>query len=415
MLLRSRNPYDFRGLEDTRKKHSRAGVLSGAPEMLAKQTTPVTTGDSINTRCLQAWDEVAEIAPAWESLVSRVPTSSIFQTFQWNACWWNAFGGVNRPLVVLCYRGRELIGIAPMMISGRHQPSSQSHQEIRFIGCSNFASDYLDFIIDSDAPEALGALLDEIRHHLAKVDRIELSHFPTHSKNYVRTLEYLRVHDARVVVELEQEAPCRILGNKEEDLKAANKSSLRRRYNFFKKSGDLQFRQCDSEAEILEYLNTFFEQHIARRDLTVSKSQFLDPRQKSFYRDLVSKLFSGGWLRFHVVLFDGEPIAFHFGFEYQRKFIWYKPTFDVEYRKRSPGEVLIKFLLEDAIDKSLDEFDFTVGSESFKHRFSNKVRYNNRVTVFTSFTSFWTFRSRLALRTLKSRIKKTLVSVQQSR
>jgi len=90
-----------------------------------------------------------------------------------------------------------------------------------------------------------------------------------------------------------------------------------------------------------------------------------------------------------VVLFNGAPLAFHFGFEYRRRFIWYKPTFDVQFASRSPGEVLIKFLLEDAIEKKLEEFDFTVGSESFKYRFANRIRFNNRLIVFHYAGDYW--------------------------
>lgn len=357
----------------------------------------------IRTCChLEDWDSLTDIEPAWSDLVDRIPSSSIFQTFQWHSCWWKTFGGRHRPFVILCYRGKQLVGIAPMMITRDVDPQSLHRAQIRFIGCTNNSSDYLDFIIDPNAPEALDAVLNEILEYLSEVSRIYLSHFPTHFENQPRTLAYFKMHTSKVVVEFDQEAPCRIMGNKQEDLQAVNKSSLRRHYNHLSKLGDLRFRRCSSEVEILEYLDIFFDQHVARRGLTDSPSQFLDPTERSFYRALVYKLFPKGWLRFDAVLFDGHPIAFHFGFEYRNKFIWYKPTFDVQYWNKSPGEVLIKFLLEDAIEKGLDEFDFTVGSESFKHRFSNKIRYNNRLIVFRSFVDYWIYRLKLTSRRMLS-------------
>jgi CelD/BcsL family acetyltransferase involved in cellulose biosynthesis len=99
-----------------------------------------------------------------------------------------------------------------------------------------------------------------------------------------------------------------------------------------------------------------------------------------------------------VVLFNEAPLAFHFGFEYRRRFIWYKPTFDIEFASRSPGEVLIKFLLEDAIMRKLEEFDFTVGSESFKYRFANRLRFNNRLIAFRSAGDYWTYRGKSMLK-----------------
>jgi CelD/BcsL family acetyltransferase involved in cellulose biosynthesis len=65
--------------------------------------------------------------------------------------------------------------------------------------------------------------------------------------------------------------------------------------------------------------------------------------------------------------------------------------------------VLIKFLLEDAIRKGLEEFDFTVGPEPFKRRFSNRTRINYRLTVFCSATDYWIYRGRSALKRLLKR------------
>ena len=277
-----------------------------------------------------------------------------------------------------------------------------------FIGCSNNSSDYLDFIIDSQAPEALDALLYEISRNREDFDRAYLSRMPTHWDNYPRTLEILNALGVNAEVEPHQEAPCRILGDNEEDRKVTNKTSLRRRYNYFRRSGELKFHRCESESEILGYLGTFFEQHIARWERTDSPSLFLDPANRSFYRDLVYRLVPMGWLKFDAVLFNGEPIAFHFGFEYGNNFIWYKPTFNIEYSKRSPGEVLIKFLLESAIERGLDEFDFTVGNESFKFRFANTVRQNNRITIFHSSVDHNMYKAGRTLRQLKRRLGRML-------
>jgi hypothetical protein len=96
------------------------------------------------------------------------------------------------------------------------------------------------------------------------------------------------------------------------------------------------------------------------------------------------------------------PIAFHLGFEYGARFIWYKPAFSALHAKRSPGEVLLKFLLEDAVARGLAEFDFTVGNDTFKYRFANRVRTNHRIRVYSLPTGYWLRRARkLAKRILR--------------
>jgi len=357
----------------------------------------------VRTTRVESWDSVPDLGEAWDDLLDRSPNCSVFQTFPWHVCWWKAFGAPHDLLLILAHAGSDLVGIAPMMITRDETPHGRVRKRACFIGSPNHASDYCDFIVDPEVPEALGALVDEVFAASSQCDRLELSHFPGHSPNRVRILEHLGNRRAKTAVEFEADAPVRILGDTEADLKASNKASLKRHTNYFKKAGDLRFHQCGSEAEILSYLDQFFEQHKTRRERTDSPSQFLDPVQRSFYRDLVRDVFPHGWLRFHVVLFNGMPLAFHFGFEYRKRFIWYKPTFDVQYTPRSPGEVLIKFLLEDAIRKGLEEFDFTVGSESFKYRFSNRTRINYRLTVFRSAADYWVYRGKSLLKKLLKR------------
>jgi CelD/BcsL family acetyltransferase involved in cellulose biosynthesis len=355
----------------------------------------------VRTTRIESWEGVSDLQAAWNDLVNRSPVSSVFQAFSWHLCWWRAFGGPYEPFVILAYADSQLIGIAPMMVTRRRGAMGRVQRELHFIGSINHASDYCDFITDPDVPEALDALLEELCASSEEFHRIDLSHFPSHSPNQAQTLEYFKSRGMRTSFEVQAEALTRILGDGQADLKAANKSSLKRHTGFFQKSGDLRFHQCASEAEILGYLEQFFEQHRARWMRTDSPSQFLDPAQQAFYRELVREIFPKGWLRFDVVLFNETPLAFHFGFEYRRRFIWYKPTFDVQFASRSPGEVLIKFLLEDAIKKKLEEFDFTIGAESFKYRFANRTRYINRLIVFRSAGDHWIYQGKCMLKKLK--------------
>ena len=370
----------------------RPGSIHDADKPARQASAVIPDPARIRTVRLESWESLPDLEAAWTTLLGRCPGHSVFQTFAWHACWWKAFSGLDELFVILGYAGSELVGIAPMMITREKGPLGGVRRQVRFIGSTNHASDYCDFITDPDVPQVLDALLEEMNVGAKGFHRIDLSHFPSHSPNKARILEYFEGRGARVTVEFEADAPVRILGDSQADLKAAGKTSLKRHTRLFEKSGDLRFRQCESEDEILGFLEGFFLQHKSRRAQTDSPSQFLDPAQQAFYRELVRALFRHGWLRFDVVLFNGAPLAFHFGFEYQRRFLWYKPTFDVQFASKSPGEVLIKFLLEDAIRRGLEEFDFTVGSEPFKYRFANRIRSNDRIIVFRTARDYLIYR-----------------------
>jgi CelD/BcsL family acetyltransferase involved in cellulose biosynthesis len=96
-----------------------------------------------------------------------------------------------------------------------------------------------------------------------------------------------------------------------------------------------------------------------------------------------------GNILFTVIRSKGVAIAYHFGFIFNKTLTWYKPSFDPDFLKHSPGEVLIKELLEYASYKDLDIFDFTVGKESFKLRFANEYKMNHSFKILKTQPDYW--------------------------
>lgn len=345
----------------------------------------------LRTTRLADWRAAAGLEPLWEELLERCPDSTVFQTLPWHRAWWQAFGEGHGLCLILAHARTRLVGIAPMMIVREQRAIGKPRLDMHFIGSTNHASDYCDFITDPAYPHALDALVEEMA--AAGCRRYQLSHLPGGSPHRERLPSLLRAQGLMTFDQVQNDAPVRVLGDAETDRKAANKTSLKRNKRHFEKLGELRFRRLQRTGEVLDCLGTFFEQHIARWSNTSSPSQFLDPRQREFYRQLVHCLHPRHWLTFDMLTLDGAPLAFHVGFEYRRRFIWYKPTFDVGYAPKSPGQVLIKYLLETAIERRLEEFDFTVGSEGFKHRFANRVRRIHRVAAFRSAVDYWRHRA----------------------
>jgi CelD/BcsL family acetyltransferase involved in cellulose biosynthesis len=344
---------------------------------------------------IRDWGAVEPHADDWNRLAQASDTATVFQSFEWHAAWWSVFRDDYELRVVLAWAGPELAAIAPWALT-------RKGRELQFLGSGDYASDYCDFLVDPAHPEAVDALAGWMFANRRAWRRVDFRNVPSHSHHRLRLEARLRERTSWVVSEVEADAPTRVLGDAAADREALGKSSLRRHFRHFSKSGRLEFQHLASEPEVAPLLDAFFRQHIARRAMAGGKSQFLDARQKRLYRELVRVLAPRGWLRFGVVRLDGEPIAFHFGFEYGSRFIWYKPAFSTAHAKHSPGEVLLKFLLEDALKRGLAEFDFTVGSEPFKYRFANRVRSNHRIRVYALPAGYWLRRARkLAKRLLR--------------
>lgn len=358
------------------------------------------TSDPVQVVVVHDFAALASRAGQWNRLAERACTNTVFQTYQCHASWWSAFGHDRRLLVLLAETGGELVGVAPLMLS-EQRVLGFAQRVVEFIGARSF--DYCDFIVDRERPEVLALLVRTLGQGEAAFDQLYLRDIPDTSPTIGELRSLFGNRGLATDVRVLYEAPTRLFNDPESDRQLLNKKSLKRHYNHFKNSGELEFRNCASADEALGYLDGFFEQHVRRRTVTDTPSVFEDERMRSFFRELVRTLAPRGWLLFSVVLFNGKAIAMHFGFEYGNRIIWYKPAFDLDYARHSPGEVLIRYLLEYALERKVSEFDFTIGAEAFKYRFANHTRSNYAVRVFRSRFQYGLTRLLLQARVLVER------------
>jgi CelD/BcsL family acetyltransferase involved in cellulose biosynthesis len=308
-------------------------------------------------------------------------------------------------LLLAAFEHGKLIGVAPFMITRKWVPVPSL--VIRFIGGPGFSSDFCALIFApgrEDVSKSIGRWVAEHPRLWNEVDLVNV----LEGSPGLATLMLELGKDFKPTLRFLYDAPTIRLSGTEADREVVNKKSLKRHFNWFKNQGTLAFEHVNDADRIKAHLDTFFEQHISRRAISEAPSLFLDPQQKVFYRKLVDELLPLGWLRFFTVTLDGKPIAYHFGFEFLSRYYWYKPTFDIQYVKKSHGEVLLKALIEDSIARKLKEFDFTAGSEGFKYRFANHTRKLYRLHAFRSlpqYTAFQAFQAALKLKRGLNRLR----------
>jgi CelD/BcsL family acetyltransferase involved in cellulose biosynthesis len=322
-------------------------------------------------------NEISLTEEKWNSIVSKNETNTVFQTYQWFSSWWKVFGGLNKLFFIWVSDGDEVVGFAPLMVS----TNDAGKRTLMFIGEGK--SDYSDFIIERNKEDVLNRIFDTIHIKSQEWDRIVLNNIPEYSSTCKILKTKNDLYRDRIMTTSNINCPTLIIsGNKEGAEKIVNKKNLKRRYNYFNKHGKLTFTIINSVEEGEKYLEMFIEQHIKRWSITRYPSLFLNYKSRIFYMELMKSMMETGWLFFSVVEFNGQPIAFHYGFDYNSKIIWYKPSFDIEYQKRSPGLILIRYLIEYSIHNEKTELDFTLGDEPFKSRFTNHKKKNMTMNIY---------------------------------
>lgn len=344
-------------------------------------TRAVESGTAIAVELIEQRAQIPLTAAEWNELVARNETNSVFQTYQWFDAWWRTFGDAHQLFFLLLRQEGRVVGFGAMML----RRMKFGARRLEFVGTGN--ADYQDFVVPQDKPAALHAICEFLRAHSSRWRSAWLSNVPSQST----TMFYLHEAGRRFGLHLAEEGrvrcPALQLSDRPAAEKLLKKYSLKRPLNWFSSRGEVRFRNVASLDEIKDWLPAFFEQHAERWHSVGRPSLFDTTRQRAFYLALAAGLHSAGWLLFSVLEFNGQPIAFHFGFDYFGSLIWYKPSFDVRYAEHSPGLLLTRKIIEDGVERSKRELDFTIGEEAFKDRFANISRFNVTLSVYHSAAS----------------------------
>lgn len=319
---------------------------------------------AVKSHVLAGFDDPVIGRERWNSLVQQGATDAMFLTWQWQRAWWEAFGR-GRLLLIAIERQGQVVAIAPLF--------SDSGM-VFFVGSGG--SDYLDFIGDIRDPAVLDAILETARDHVQDFLGFRFYHVLESSPTGQRLKEAADRLGLTCFDEGKLAAPqLNLVAHPEVALAATKKQSLVRHEAFFRREGRLDVRHLRDEGAILAQLDLFFSQHIARWEAMPHPSLFHDPLKRAFYERLTRRMADTGWLRFTRVEWNDRPIAFHFGFCYGGRFMWYKPSFAIDLARRSPGEVLLRQLLLAAIEEGAHTFDFGLGDEPFKRRFATHTAH----------------------------------------
>ena len=312
----------------------------------------------------------------WDALVAETTGATVFQTYEWFECWWKAFGNQHRLFLVTLWDGETLAGIAPLMLVQHF-----GLRQIEFIGSSN--ADYQDFVLGKRNAELLPLLVRYLYEQRDAWDILVLRNVPTDSPTFALLPEMMRSFGLGATDHERVACPTIEISSRPVEIRRLlDGYSWRRRMKQMQRHGELAYMRCSTAEQVDRYLPQFFEQYVERRRDSAAAEIFRRPAVRAFFDTLAKSLLPRGWLHFSVLECAGQPVAFHFGFEFGGRLYWYKPSFDPGVARLSPGTVLLSYLIRDSLESGLQELDFTVGAEPFKYRYANTQRVNANLRIF---------------------------------
>jgi CelD/BcsL family acetyltransferase involved in cellulose biosynthesis len=310
--------------------------------------------------------DLERLAPSWNRLWTSDPEAEVFQTFAWNRAWWRANEHNCEVCTPVVWKDDEVAAILPLVKRG---------DAIQFMAAPE--ADYADILCEERNTAQCMDLAIRALFGMAGWSECVFEHLSCNSR-FVRHWGELpgTVRDRMAVVPA---APCPTvrLGDETGVLKKlADKKHLRRHETKLQKSAPVVLRLLTKSEEIKKALPDFMRQQILRRELLAETSSCLRPEFAGLLHGLAEEVDLLPYLRFFVLEWEGKPLAYHLGFEANRKFTMYQQTFNVDAWDYSAGEILMRQLFLYAADRVTREFDFSVGEEFYKNRFANHFKPN---------------------------------------
>src|SRR5436305_3447731 len=293
-------------------------MLAGLTETaLPLESCP--TAEECTVQICRTWEELEQFRERWNSLLGENPASSIFQTPEWLASWWQAYGQ-NRNLFALVFADSTgaVVGIAPLY-ADQTRFLGRSLTILRMVGAGSGDSDGLDFITTpgyaSDCEKAfITWLAGQKEWHVCALET-----FPQHSPVTECLLREAQGSGMSIdstltpnfIIDLPSTWPQYV-----SSLESSFRPLLTRYPKRLQSRFTVKFSRCKDLSNLKIQLQTLFDLHQMRWTGRGEAGAFAGNERRDFYCRMATAFLQRGWLEFWQLEVDGETVGSQFCFRY---------------------------------------------------------------------------------------------------
>ena len=155
-------------------------------------------------------------------------------------------------------------------------------------------------------------------------------------------------------------------------LKTSLRGDVRRQIRRLKEVGVLSFTTYHQPEDVWPTFDSFLEEHRHRWPNAY--------KAPLFHRHLIEQGLKDGLVHFSSLNIDNQPIAWHLGFSYRKRFYYYMPAGNNIFANYSPVKIHLYYLIKWSIEKKYELYDHLKGDENYKTGWSNGYQYVNSLT-----------------------------------
>jgi CelD/BcsL family acetyltransferase involved in cellulose biosynthesis len=348
-----------------------------------------------NIRIIDNIDDLKSLRDQWNNLVIHSAIPSLFISFDWLITWWESHKNTKLELFVLLVLNNDgLIGIAPFM-KIRHHIFGIRWNSIEFISMMSHAY----------SPTNCSGMLDIIStpaNSIVAVDAI-LKYLKFQNKNWILARLHPILHDSATIGLTAQGAGKTFYRYHQRNVFSGASIRITNSWNEYSsmlennfnnnivnaerrlsKLGKIEIKEITSFSDFDKWYDEILL--IERKSWKWSHGVRINEKVfKNFYKRIAKQTAKNGWLRLWFLCLDGRAIAYDFAIEYDNIITGLKSSFDAEYRKYSPGNILKLHSFKKYFEERKSTIDLLWGDISSKRKWSNHYQQFDELFIFNNY------------------------------
>ncbi len=330
-----------------------------------------------------------QLEKPWTELQSGNPDSSIFLSWDWQRLWWKHYGVGRELCILVATRGPDVVGILPLYLETHRKAGGLFiARKLRQIGVGgDTAPDDLGglFLADEET-QAAASMVRMLARRIPRWDMLDWSDLAPRST--LATLLARHLSEAGLRVALSCSDPI-IYGTLpaswdayRRGLSCSRRETMTRKRRKFEALPGARMRVIDTPDAVGPAFEQLARLHRLRWATRTERPAFTSPQYVGFHRDLMTALLPKGRLRLLSLDLGEQPIAMLYGMQYKRRFCFFQGGFDPGHAQSSPGDVLMGYAVELAINQGCEIFDMLKGDHDYKRHFFRQERRNLGIRAF---------------------------------
>jgi CelD/BcsL family acetyltransferase involved in cellulose biosynthesis len=337
-------------------------------------------------------DRLAAYRTDWEKLLPETPGATFFQSFEWLESYWRHFGAGKTLRTVIVLEDDRTAAIVPLIV--HTEKTRAGRLRVLTYPLDNWGSFYGP--IGPDPPSALKAAMEHIRRTPRDWDLIELRWIGAPGTDWRESRNAMRSAGYQAYSTLWNETAAVDFSAGWENYLAGRKGVwLRRMHQTEEKlsrQGKVEYLRCRPESlrqgdgdphwdlyEACEAVARSSWQAAATDGTTLSHETV-----RAFLREIHALAAAAGAADMNLLMLDGRPAAFIYGYHYRGCAYGLRRGFDDRSSRTGLGTVLLWNTLKDSARRGDWMYDMGIGSPQSKRHFQNRVIPIFRLSHFPS-------------------------------